>query len=194
MGKKLIFGVGVNDANYQVTITKEVCGKRKIVWRCPFYSKWYGMVSRCYSEKELSRHPTYIGCSVSQEWLTFSNFRDWMALQDWSGKDLDKDILVVGNKIYSPENCLFVNHAINSFICEPSRGNLPAGVSLITKSKKFAASILYPIFREKRHLGCFDTAEDAHKAWRAAKKEYAIELASTQEDKRVSVALKARYA
>lgn len=48
------------------------------------------------------------GCSVCEEWLTFSNFKRWMEQQDYEGKALDKDLLVSQNKTYSSETCVFV--------------------------------------------------------------------------------------
>jgi len=39
-----------------------------------------------------------------------------MERQDWEGKHLDKDILIPGNKIYSPDRCIFVSSLINLLI------------------------------------------------------------------------------
>ena len=94
--KKLVCGVGINDAGYVVmefeTIIVDGKRKRKRVWACPYHQTWKGMLERCYSTKFQERNPTYIGCTVSKEWLVFSNFRAWMMTQDWQGKHLDKDI------------------------------------------------------------------------------------------------------
>lgn len=38
------------------------------------YKRWIGMLKRCYSEKELIKCPTYIDCSVCEEWHLYSNF------------------------------------------------------------------------------------------------------------------------
>ena len=50
--RKLVFGVGINDADYAVTEyeTTEVNGvrKQKFVWGCPYYLTWKGMLRRCY--------------------------------------------------------------------------------------------------------------------------------------------------
>lgn len=106
--KKLIYGVGINDAGYAV-MKREEAGyvdgkrKRKLVWACPYFRAWSSMLSRCYSTKWHERYPTYKGCTVSKEWHTFSNFRAWMVTQDWEGKSLDKDLLIEGNKIYSAD-------------------------------------------------------------------------------------------
>ena len=88
--RKLIHGVGINDADYVVekkeTIS-HVNGKRKqkTTWICPFYRAWKCMLTRCYSATYQERKPTYRGCSVSEEWLTFSNFKSWMEKQDFQG-------------------------------------------------------------------------------------------------------------
>ena len=91
------------------------------------------MLTRCYSKKYLESYPSYIGTSVCSEWLSAKAFRKWMEQQDWHGKCLDKDIIVPGNKLYSPETCAFVLPATNSFViaCDARRGDYPIGVSLL---------------------------------------------------------------
>ena len=191
---KLICGVGTNDAEYVVqeytTIGYTEGGKRKrkLVWKCPFYSRWSDMLNRCYSLKYQERRPTYIGCSVCDDWLTFSNFKAWMETQEWEGKQLDKDILFHGNKVYSPETCVFVDREVNSFILErnSSRGQWMIGVNWDKSAKKFKA-------RCNKHLGYFDTELEAHQAWLKCKQEVALELAAEQTDPRVAKALIDRY-
>ena len=126
---KLVYGVGVNDADYVVSINETVGyvdGKRKekLVWICPFYRTWKGMLGRGYSEKLKLKYPSYKDVTVCEEWHLFSTFRAWMDQQDWEGLQLDKDLLVKGNKIYSPETCLFVSGQVNNFVLErgASRG------------------------------------------------------------------------
>lgn len=108
MSKKLIYGVGVNDSDYKVNPT--VKGKRV---KCPFYMKWRNMIARCYSSAYHKIKPSYKGCVVCSEWLSFSNFKSWMIKQDWKGKQLDKDIVKLGNKEYSPSTCVFVSNSVN---------------------------------------------------------------------------------
>ena len=124
--RKLVYGIGINDADYN--IQSKISGKNV---RCPYYRKWTNMLNRCYSDKPHDKYPTYIGCTVCDEWLTFSNFKEWMIKQDWKGMHLDKDIKINGNKTYSPETCVFIPHEINSLMldCAASRGALPLGVS-----------------------------------------------------------------
>jgi len=91
MKDRLVCGVGINDADYPTRRYKTVNGKSKLVWTCPFWRKWKDMISRCYSERELEKYPTYKGCSVCEDWLYFSRFKAWMEKQAWEGLVLDKD-------------------------------------------------------------------------------------------------------
>jgi hypothetical protein len=113
---KLVHGVGINDANYKVT--DRANRNLPITWRCPYYVTWSSMLARCFSKSFKKANPAYEGCTVTSNWLKFSNFRSWMQTQDWQGKELDKDLLFAGNKLYSPEMCVFLEAKINSFISE----------------------------------------------------------------------------
>lgn len=200
--KKLVYGVGVNDADY-VTQMFEVdysgrkpSGgyKQKLVWVCPFYIVWADMLKRCYSDKHHEKRPTYKGCSVDKDWLVFTNFKSWMEKQDYEWKQLDKDILYEGNKVYSPESCVFVSSAVNIFVveCGKSRGECPIGVHWHKSAGKFKAQIRVKGGNQK-HLGLFTCQQEAHKAWLAAKLELAYALAAEQTDSRVAEALINRY-
>lgn len=76
----------------------------------PYYIKWVAMLARCYFYKNNS----YKGCSVCDEWLTLSKFKEWWSKNYIEGWQLDKDILVKGNRIYSPQTCCFVPQEINA--------------------------------------------------------------------------------
>lgn len=78
------------------------------------YKTWTGIIQRCYSESLHKRRPTYIGCSVCDEWKNFQVFAKWFDENYIKGFDLDKDIKVDGNKIYGPDYCLFVSPKDNA--------------------------------------------------------------------------------
>jgi len=198
--KKLVHGVGINDAGYatqrfETIVCSDGKRKQKFVWRCPYYRVWKSVLERCYSEKYQKRHPTYKGCSVSEEWHTFSNFRAWMEKQDFEGKHLDKDLLFEGNKVYSAETCVFVAGVVNTFTNDraAARGEWQIGLYWHKPSEKFLAQCSNPFTNKKEHLGYFTYEQQAHEAWRKRKLELAHELAAIQEDPRVAVALVDRY-
>ena len=176
--RKPVQGVGTNDASYQVTY-KDESGKSV---RCPFYSRWVGMLQRCYSHSHQTARPTYVGCSVARVWLTFSNFKLWMADQDWEGKHLDKDLHVSGNKVYSPENCQFVTQAINCLLTDSAaaRGEWPQGVDWNKQRGKFKARI--KIDGKSKQLGWFDDSAAASRVYRTAKREDIIRHANLNKD------------
>jgi len=162
---------------------------------CPFYNAWNAMIKRCYSQAHQLRSPTYVGCTVCAEWLRFSNFKAWMEQQDWKGKELDKDLLIKGNRVYSPDTCTFVDAMTNSFTIDSgaARGAYLIGVSFHKKSGRFSANCNNPLTGKRRHIGLFDDELSAHLAWKRKKHEIACQLASLQSDNRVAEALRVRY-
>ena len=197
---KLVWGVGVNDLGYKVHVREEVTkdgGKRvqKTVFRCKYYTAWESMLRRCYSKKYLESYQSYIGTSVCSEWLSATAFKKWMEQQDWSGKCLDKDIIVPGSKLYSPDTCAFVLDATNKFVIarDASRGDYPVGVHLHKLTGKYGAKCGNHFTGKNEHLGLFLTTEEAHESWRKRKHELAQLVAATESDLRVVEALKKRY-
>jgi len=192
--KRLVQGVGINDAGYSVVRKETVDGKLKIVWRCPYYSRWASMFCRCYSQEFLARNPSYLDCIVSKEWHLFSNFKAWMETQDWEGKDLDKDLLGTG-KLYGPETCIFIDGKVNVFLVDKSsrRGAFPIGVSRIKSNGKFQSQCCCVVIGRDIYLGCYLTEQEAYQAWLKFKIEQANILAAEQKDDRVAEAIIAKY-
>lgn len=197
---KLIAGVGIMDADYSTRtceyyVTHDGNRKRKTVWRCRIYSTWSDLIHRCYAEVSLTTHPTYSECYVCDEWLTFSNFKVWMDQQDYEGKQLDKDILIPGNKVYSPKTCVFVSGRTNRFILETNRnkGKLPVGITYSKKNNKFQAQCKDVITNKNKYLGYYSTPQEAHQAWLEFKLVQAYIIARDQSDERVAKALIDRY-
>ena len=192
---KLVFGVGRNDADYPVTVHEVINGRSRTVGACPIYTAWHSMLRRCFSAVLHAKRPSYLGCTVDTSWLTFSVFRRWMLTQDWGGKVLDKDILVEGNKRYSPDTCVFVSNAVNGFVTDhaAARGGYPIGVHWVPRISKFVANCNSPYTTDRGYLGVFPTAAEAHLAWAAKKLEHACALAEEQTDHRVADALVRRY-
>jgi hypothetical protein len=163
----LVFGVGINDAPFVVAPT--INGLQVTH---PTYKAWKNMLERCYSSKYKEKYPTYVNTICCDEWLLFTNFARWFTLKYVEGYQLDKDLLIKDNKIYSPDTCIFVPAKINTFITlsNKNRGNFPLGVDL--HDGKFRAKIRKD--GVQKHLGYFITKEEAHRAWQKAKLEQAI--------------------
>ena len=197
--QKLVYGVGINDADYVVerkeTIEVDGVRKQKLIWACPYHRVWRHILERCYSTKYQERKPTYRGCSVSEEWKTFSNFRAWMEKQDWQGKQLDKDLLSEGNKVYSECTCVFVTKMVNTFITDRGndRGDWLIGVCWHKRDGMFTSSCSNQFTKKREHLGYFTCELEAHQTWLNRKLELARLMAAEQTDERVAKALIERY-
>jgi len=162
--RKLVYGVGLNDAGFAV---KPIINGKRMYYKP--YQVWTNMLLRCYDSTCQSKHPTYRGCTVCEEWLIFSNFDSWMNEQDWQGNQIDKDILKQGNKIYAPEYCRFISPSLNKLLTasDAMRGSYPIGVSLGKQSGKYKASI--SINGKGKNLGRFNTPEEAKAVYNKAK-------------------------
>jgi len=168
----------------------------KRVYSCPFYQSWQNMFQRCYSEIRHARNPSYIGCHVDPAWHSFMAFRTWMESQPWEGMHLDKDVLFPGNKLYSPETCIFITSQLNKFLCDAGaiRGDWPIGVCWAKREEKFLSRCCDPFDNGKhKFLGYFDCPKAAHHAWRVAKHAHACRYADMQSDPRIAKALRTRY-
>jgi hypothetical protein len=105
-----------------------------------------------------------------------------MKAQDWEGKEIDKDIINPGNKIYSPDNCRFVTKKLNMLINDSaaSRGDHPQGVSFDNKAGKFRANVSGK--NTNQHIGYYDTSELARDAYVKVKAKLILQAASDQTD------------
>lgn len=158
------YGAGINDADYMTQI--EVNGKR---YSCKIFSAWSNMLKRSYCEKYHNQKPSYIDVEVCSEWLLFSSFEKWCLVNYIEGYHLDKDIKTKGNRVYSPENCLFVPPFINTVLSDShaKRGDFPIGVSFNKSSGRYESYV--KLNRKKKNLGLFNTPECAHLAYKKAK-------------------------
>ena len=141
------------------------------------YMHWQEMLRRCYDLRLHKRYPTYIGCTVCDEWLNFQVFGEWydnniyeLKNVDKKELNLDKDILIKHNKHYSPETCVFVPKSINTLFtkCNASRGLYPIGVCLDKRDGKFRSECNDGKGNDKK-LGRFPTPELAFSVYKEYK-------------------------
>lgn len=148
----------------------------------PTYSRrWRNMLARCYVAKVQEKYPSYVGCTVSDEWLNFQNYAEWFSSQKYNdiGYEVDKDLLVTGNKIYSKDTCLLIPKEINTLILGSNsrNNNLPTGVNFDKASGLFRSR--HSIGNKKhRELGFFDCQQEACQAYVIAKEAYVKEVAN----------------
>lgn len=164
----LVFGKGVNDFPHAVQKQE---GGVKVNW-IP-YNLWKNMLKRAYYEKYHKSKPTYKDVEVDKEWLSLSNFLNWLMPQQYHGADiqLDKDIIGRG-KFYGPDDCILVPASANGFVNTAKGGNSCQKLGAYRVSNnKFIGAILKD--GKLKHLGMFHSADEAHQAWLSAKIEVA---------------------
>ena len=145
------------------------------------YKLWCNMLRRCYSDIFKKKRPTYEGCGVSDNFKSYEYFYEWCNKQvGFNNKDwqMDKDLLVKGNKVYSENTCVFIPSEINSLLinCTASRGKHLIGVYWSETANAFVARVS----RNKggsEHLGLFNTEIEAFNAYKQAKENYIKEQA-----------------
>ena len=145
------------------------------------YVLWKHMLQRCYSDVYKKKKPTYESCEVSDNFKYYEYFYDWCQNQIGFGNkgwQLDKDLLIKGNKIYSENTCIFIPQEINSLLIksEASRGEHLIGVHWSKTSKAFVATVNRNKGK-REHLGCFKTEIEAFNAYKKAKGSFVKEQA-----------------
>ena len=147
----------------------------------PQYQTWKMMLNRVYDKYGKKRNESYKECVVSDEWLNFQNFAKWYEQNYYQVGDenmhLDKDILCKGNKIYSPEHCVFVPASINkAFIGhKKGRGKYPIGVFYSKDKQRYTA--MCHNGQGQQYIGDYKTPEDAFYAYKTYKEGYIKHLA-----------------
>ena len=145
------------------------------------FQLWKNMLKRCYSEVSFKKSPSYEQCLTSETFNHYQQFKTWCNQQlgfGNTGWELDKDILVKGNKVYSEDTCCFVPKEINLLLVkhDKGRGNYSLGVDYHKSRKQFRARC------SDKHLGWFNTEIEAFNAYKTAKEDYIKSLANKWKD------------
>lgn len=151
------------------------------------YICWRHMIERCYDPYEINKRPTYADVFVCEEWHNFQNFAKWYNENYYEVKNeqmcIDKDILVKGNKIYSPENCIFVPNRINVLFIkrQRDRGNCLIGVRWHKRDKMFDVSCCDKNCRQQ-YLGRFKNEYEGFLVYKQFKEKVIKQVADEYKD------------
>lgn len=174
---KLVYGFGVNDNKHQANKYGKSVKEYKI---------YCDMLRRC-TYKYQQKKAAYSGVSCSDNFKSYSYFYEWCNKQvGFNSKDskdmdwqLDKDILIKGNKVYGEDACVFVPRRINTLLTNrnASRGDWPIGVRRQSRDSRFNARCNNGTGKS-RHLGYFDTPQEAFQAYKTFKEALIKEVAN----------------
>ncbi len=136
------------------------------------FEKYRAMADRCYGD-QTGNNKVYKGCQICEEWYQFENFVKWFNENYYQIEnetmELDKDIFGNG-KLYSPQNCVFITHKLNSWFTRTRTKKrprtllaqtLPIGVT-IHKTKN--GTIRYRVVDLPKNQ-LFDDINEARKAY-----------------------------
>ena len=167
-----VYGVGILGTKYSISEygrdTKE-------------YMLWNNMLMRCYSDTYQKKQPTYKDCEVSENFKSYEYFYEWCNKQIGFGNEgwqLDKDLLIKGNKVYSESTCVFLPSEINALLTKrtTSRGKHLIGVYYHKRDKAFIAQVSKNKGK-REYLGSFKTEIEAFNAYKTAKESFVKEQA-----------------
>ena len=173
-----VYGVGMLGVKYPAKVNEQ-SEKEYLIWR--------KMLERCYDEKFKEKRSTYENVTCCSEWLYYENFYEWLHSQPnfdkWLNGErwaVDKDILIKGNKVYSPETCCLVPNNVNGLFVKQDRkrGILPIGVN--KKGNKFQVYCHNPLTNKKECLGTFNTIEEAFYAYKQRKEKIIRQVAESE--------------
>lgn len=155
---------------------------------------WENIRNRCeyLPYKNEVRFGKYSDADSCTEWKDFQNFASWFESVQLNGYfhegwQLDKDLLIKGNKIYSAEVCVFLPEEVNKALNTKSRtrGELPLGICYHKKDKKHiivAYTCKHPDFKMYAYLPS-NQVENGFKMYKEAREAYVRFLAEKYRDK-----------
>lgn len=177
----LVQGIGVND---------KIFPTRKDGKFLKEYGVWQDMLLRC-TDKFQAKYPTYIGVYCSENFKSYSYFYEWCNKQvGFGNKDekgnswqLDKDLLIKHNKVYSEDNCIFIPQRINLLLTKrnTARGDFPIGTRWNKRDKRYVAQCSFGA-NIVRYLGYFKSVQEAFTAYKVFKEQFIKEVANEYKD------------
>ena len=177
-----VYNVGITGAKYPLI---DDVGKDK-----KEYKLWSSMIHRSHLLKYNENFPTYKDIICCKEWLLYENFYEWLHSQENFEKlmyikdiELDKDILIKGNKIYSSDTCCLVPHNVNTLFIksDKTRGKYPIGVTYKTRDSVF--EVQCNINGKETYLGRSKTPEEGFLIYKNFKENLIKQIAQEEYDK-----------
>lgn len=165
----LVYGVGVKGMKYPAKKDKKHLIEYKV---------WASMLMRCYSKSAVVRKPCYDDCTVSDNFKSYTFFYEWCHEQagfgnkDENGRvwQLDKDLLIKRNKVYSEDTCLFIPKEINTVLLARERDRSPTGIGNFYDGSAYVVQCSTK--GKQRVLGRFKTQQEALMAYKTFKEWY----------------------
>lgn len=165
----MLYGIGNNDKTCPAKIKGKALRQ---------YVIWQSMLKRVAESR------FYQDCYISDNFLNYSYFYNWATnRKDFQNItwQLDKDLLVKGNKEYGETTCLFLPPELNLLLTtrKAKRGDLPIGVC--ATRGKFQASLKKQGINT--FLGYYNDPIEAFYVYKAAKETHIKHMAELYKDK-----------
>jgi len=164
----------VFDPLYKTNYNIGYFGIGKYTARDKAYNVWKDMFKRCYDKKYQANFNTYIGCSVCEEWFNYQVFAQWYEenyyIVENQKMQIDKDVLIKGNKVYSPKTCVILPEEVNYILLSRNkmRGTYPIGIYLHSDGDKYVAQS-HDINKKMIYLGRYNTIKEAFQTYKEYK-------------------------
>jgi len=170
----LVYGVGVKGMKYPTKQNKKHLTEYKV---------WASMLMRCYSKSQTMRKPCYENCTVSDNFKSYVFFYEWCQEQtgfkkkDESGRiwQLDKDLLIKGNKHYSEDACVFIPKEINTVLLARERDRSATGIGNYYDDSAYVVQC--SVKGRQKVLGRFKTQQEALNLYKTFKEGYVKTIA-----------------
>lgn len=206
LGYKRVLVEFLDEFHYQTWVNYDAILKGKI--RNPFRKNKYGGIR---GEKELSRHykhefdiwwgilrrinehdkfPLYKDVEICEEWYIFKNFIEWLKTQSNYKYlkennirfEVDKDIKINNNKLYSPNSCYVVPNYINSMVESKKSmfkgGKYPIGITVDKRQKNIIYIARVSEYGKKVEVGRSKVLREAMYMYKKEKERYVKERAT----------------
>jgi len=159
---------------------KDLYTKKKIYMNeRPWIEVYSNLLKRCNGDSE--KYPTYVECKICDEWLNNKEkFYKWYQDNIYDCEEniqLDKDIKIKGNKLYSPNTCLLVPLSINSLF------KVYNGKTKGVNKNGNRYRVYLNKFSKYTYFGSYSTEQEAYNVYLREKEKYIHEVGEKWKNK-----------